>query len=260
MGLAIEDQRTKLGDHYGETVKWNHDFANARRKEENQAATDVSEFVKFDLLARARLAKFMPELLDPTNPNAITNEVVRQHVTATGDLLPAHAGDVLSAINEAIAYQSQEDSSKRQAERDGFKLLERTFVIPQKLDPDQAFTLKRLEQDAYAQLAAEYTANPKSDRNELALNLSAKYTARVLAVQEANAEQLDEELLSMEKSFPKGMANEKHQLSEGPRKKLEEQSPILRGLFKLYDAKVDRWNQLVEQGQLKASEKNAKPR
>ncbi len=252
--IEIEKNRAILGTRYDQAVKFNHEWNNARRQEVTRATTDASQFTQFDLMSRASLAKWKPELLDPTNPEAITNEVVRQHVIGQKDLMPEHAAPILAKINEAQAYHEREDSGKRMAEKDGFALIDKVFFVPQNIPPQDAFELKRLQADAESQLGAEYTKNATGDRNEMALTLAAKFTPRVLAVQKASAESIDRELLTMEKAWPTGFADAKHKLNEGTRKQLEKQNPNLRGLFKVYDAKVERWNQLIKVGEDMAKE------
>ncbi len=257
--VDIEQNRSTLGPRYDDALKFNHEWNNARRTEQTRATTDMSQYTQYDLLDRASMAKYVPELLDPTNPDAITNAVVRQHVTGQKDLLPEHASPILEKINEAIAYQNSGDSKQRQAQRDGFKMLDQTFYAPQTLSSSSSFELKRLEQDARAQLASIYDKNPNADPNELALKLAAKFTPRVLKIQKVKLDELDDELLTMEKAWPKGIAGDQHTLNDGTRKQLEKQNPILRGVFALYDAKVERFKQLQAEGQRIAEQSDAKP-
>lgn len=239
----IELNRDVLGKRYPEVMRMNHEWNNARRTTITQATVDQSQFTQYDLMDLASRAKYDESLLSSTNKNGITFDVIRANVKA-GKLLPEHAAPIMAKVSEAKEYHLREDPAKRQAEQDGFKVLDKIFFAPQMLLPQQAFELKSVEASTYNQLIAEYEKNPTADRNELAMNLQANVIPRVLQIQKASADSIEKQLNTMQESFPKGFASPTHELNEATRKQLEHNNPAMRGMFKVYDAYVHRLNEI----------------
>ena len=246
----IEESRSILSpDEYQKLMTENRQVQHARNEMVNESRTTLSQYTQSDLLEKARRAKYDPALLR----SIVNNNVVRNHVFNKKDLLPDDAAPIYAAISEAIGYQEQGESPLRKAQTDAMRSL--NVYVPRTAIPADAFALNNIQDSMQRQLRVEMEAKPNAtpvEIHQLADTIRAQGEQRVLGHQKLNAQRVDEELMGMERhwqAFDPEITGTNHDIKPDKRKKMEQQFPMLKGLFKLHDARRERWEQLTKIGQ-----------
>lgn len=200
----------------------------------------------FDL---AKRAKYQPDLLS----KEINEDIVKAAVFTKKSLLPEDATMIFTAIAEARAHHESGDSALRKAQTDAMHSLE--VYVPMQSDPSDAFTLKNIQDTMQRQLRLEMDAKPNAtpqEIQEMANNIRANGEMRILGAQKRNLAQVDEQLMGMElmwREVAPGLSDQHHKLDPKMRTQLEEQFPLFKGMFKLYDKRVERYEQLLKGAQ-----------
>jgi hypothetical protein len=238
---------------YQTAMTENRQVQNARKLAVNEGRTSISQYTQSGLLELAKRAKYEPELLK----HHINNDIVKRHVFNKMDLLPDDAAPIYTAISEAMAHHESGDSVLRKAQTDALQSL--NVFVPASSMPKDAFTLNNIQDSMKRQLRVEMDANPNmkpSDIHITADTIRAQGEVRILSAQKLSAKQIDEELFAMERHWgaisPDIATN--HKLKPDARNKMEKQYPLLRGLFKIHDARRERWENLVKIAEDRAGE------
>ena len=178
-------------------------------------------------------------------------DVVKRWVTKDRSLLPQDAPEIYNKIQEARKHFASEDGAAKQGQKAAFRIGEELFKLPPQVDPKNGFELQRLKADWEQQLMSQLDQD-KTKPVEKAMALAANYQTRVLQVQGAVVDSLDQELTTNELGMTRAwglegkntLFTDKHELVPDQRKMMEEQHPMLKGIFLQHDAKVARWIEL----------------
>jgi hypothetical protein len=203
------------------------------------------------LLHKAKKLYWNEDLL-----KTINEDVVHRWVTKEKVLLPEHAAPIYTAIQEARKHFASEDGPQKQAQKAAFGILGNLFKVPPQTPPEQAFELQRLHSNAEQLLMAQLDQN-KSDPVGAAMQIAADHEVRVLHVQKASMDSLDQQLTTQELGMvghygigaKDALFTDTHEIKPDQRKILETLHPMLKGIFKQHDATVARWNQMLGMSQ-----------
>jgi hypothetical protein len=236
-------RQTIGGDEFQKLMKENLEVQNAQKQFTfTGGKRRVSEYVQSNLLYTALRAKYEPDLIDR---GVINFDVVLDHVIKKGDLHPDDAAPVYEAISAAMAYHNSGDSTLRKAQTDAIKSLE--VHVPQLASVADSTTLKNIQDSMQRQLRAEMDRKPAMTPVEVSVmadTIRAQGEKRVLSAQHLSAQQIDEELFGMETHWNEidpSLVGNKHELKPASRTELEKKYPLLKGLFKIHDARRLRW-------------------
>lgn len=232
-------------EHFlGENAKVN--VARATITHTSQLTT--SRFEQEHLLDQALRAKY-----DETINLDTLEHDVRTQVWKARTLHPDHAGEVLRAIGDARGHRLTTDTPKRRAQTDALRSLD--ILVPMRSEPEEAHTLRTMEDTMKRQFTALMDANPAWTPLEMrtaADEIRAHGETRILGAQQLTMQRIDEVLIGMEANWSAlmpGIASSSHTLDTAKRTVLEQQYPLMRGLFALHDKRRERWEQLTKIGQ-----------
>lgn len=225
----------------------NHTVRNQNRADVTEEQVKASNFQKNIGMFNANKLFWNEDML-----KSFDEDVVKRWVTKDRTLLPQDAPEIYNKIQEARKHFASEDGASKQGQKAAFDIGKNLFKLPPQIDPTNGFELQRLNADWDQQLIAQLEQD-KTHPVEKAMALAANYETRVLSVQKASADSLDQELTTNElattRAWGLGAKNklftDKHEIVPEQRKSMEEQYPMLKGIFLQHDAKVARWNELV---------------
>lgn len=237
---------------YRAQLEQNHSLRNERRRDRTTASEKASQSNQQYFLHLAAKLYWDESLAKDVNLEMVDDAVFRRH-----DLLPEHAAEVRGKIQEALKHHASEDGPTKAKRREALRTIDHVFKVPMQLDPSSAFELQRMQTVAEQQLMA-MPGDPVTNAQQLA----ATYTERVLAVQRVRVESLDRELTTEELSITttggvgqrQRLFNDDHTVNQAEADALTKRYPLLKGLFAQHDAKVRRYQQLIQQGQREAKE------